>query len=666
MVLERSEDTHPYHPETIITCFYRETQKNGATRREFVYPLKKQQKSAKRIVIPLVSEKTRDMHERRMQEAEEIKKDPSRRANIKKSLETLVRIVDICECNEYRSEMERCSSSLKDIRSANCNLYQNSMSHSWIGGLRDVLRNSNVFDSKFMHLGHALWNSDYMDDLLLEYRKILDELLERNNMSSTGIDASNWKSNLEKAIEEENKVLLNQIKDFEKDCAESTESLSEDSVSLVKQAKDLTMMYINMLTKEGIPLCKQQDEVLSKYMSEDSNKIEDKADPWNRSLVSLLVGSWGRYSNIEEGPQKRIGEIVAVIREENTRIKQGIKTKKECAPVFINMPEIVDALKRMIRLLEEEIYYQNDTEQNEYYEAEEEIPKEGLDDLNIRICDDIIFILADIDIAIAMPEEEPGTAENRLRAMEEKIYSLVGKIVEFYTGFTSIEALAKSAEENKKEIVDSFLSIAFGNCLLAESACEEVAVLKEVARGMLSRFADVLHHRYAVLINYNKYGSISAQAEEEKASISKCDMEEALQCLLNFAYNFWYSPEHYSELTQCMKKAIVHKNSLEYITEEHPSLIKEILVLSYQAYKYIDDLVLCDEIWKNTAVLYVGKFFKYIQHKSKEVIPGYVVFQKEQEHTHIKEIEFSDENLEAFRNAKDTADIEKLKGAREE
>lgn len=674
VIVESTDDRYPWHPEKVLICFYAESQEDNIIERKPIPHLKKLQKNKKRVLIFLITEKTKKVHKRRMKEALKLMVDQDERLSIKRVLEFLVRLINIHVCKKYINTAKNCSSLLEEVREKNQSFCRYYRKRAWLNLLKDAVLDSAVCDNNLLYWMLGLFESEYhysMSVIKMKYRKISNKILERDPMSEK--DMLKTLCILKEELEKEKSVLSMQIERFERECAEydtKKEGEPNDILfrknCLIERAKYLTVVYINIFSLKAIPQTVQDWDTVDKYIYSSAKRIEAQASPWNRSTVDILIKSWSKYMEAGKDAEKDIYDIVEIIRKENKKVLYELDRREKFGIECLYKHKIGAVLKEIEEVCDKKLFDQDFNRCRLYNTKNKEILKDIFDTRNIEICRDIITALVDTNIDL-----EPSKKEEVHRNTIDQVFTRIKEISRQCIEYAGLEEVAKCVSYHKKEISRTLHSIILLNKELISSKCEDLSVLQEGLKKTIEIIVSAMFYECSVLIDYSMHGALEKVIEKEKECIKALATYDAVEYLLKFSNDFCYSLEYNFKLVSAMKAALAQMNVSEYILDKWSmGTIERILMNISHAYLDIQDLNMLpgpandimNEVWVNPVVLYVGEVKNF---NSIEKL-AYIIYKEDDDEIYITQIDFTDKNLEIFRNAETLADIKAIKGREKE
>lgn len=637
----------------IYRCFYEEIEKDGVIVKKAIPPQEQPKEGKKRILIPLNTIKKKEVHDRRIEEAVKIKNSPLERKWVEESMLFLYRATNLGICQSYfnlRKEPYtiKAQNSLF-IKNFNRGILSRKCMHScWHDRLfgynlayRLVTNQSNI-NIVFLNI------SAYIDGP--EVSEILEKVTVPEKYQAKSISIAQ----IEKEFEESKEKIIKQIKNMEEKYVIYSKNISSEwhvtKNSLIKEANEEAIMYINILTNGAINP-KMHGKVFSGYEFYIKD-VEEQTDVWNRKLVDLLINSLIECSRFRGGREKAI----KMLRKRNEKIMHEINSPKRKEHLFLCFyaNRFRKAFKDLEELSNYEIGAQFKDDQTIYNYQNK--PKEVINGENIRILNIWADVLVDINLFPTLEEKKQIS-----NSIKNKATPLLNSIPKYYLWHENPTELAIVIKEKKKMIEELLLSLLV-DAQLVNTACKELATLKEAVKTRIKKNVEIMFTKHTEWIDYAESGTLLKVIQEERMYISTTNALQILTFLIDFADNFWYSFSGLDteSLVKTMKLVAAADNPTEWFLDEDNLLdIFEILERTYSAYMCIDNMSSYDEIWTNPAVLYLRNYAAYTPEES--ISSAYIIYRSEKDRkVYKREIEFTDATLNAFGRARTSDEIEAI------
>lgn len=670
MIVERTYEKEIYHPNEILMCYYTEKKINDDIKKT-PFPYIKELGWPKRsIFIPNIRETDKEDHMKRLEEARRLKeKTAGKETDVEKAIRILVDLIDIRMSRKYINRMKVYASS--SIKITNKTYIITYYRYNWVKNLDEVLLSRDIFKYTFVYWAIGLFKSHYRhwEILIRKYAPLIEEILVRNHI--TEADKMKYICVVKNSSVKEINLIAAQIEEMEKECAEYAEESkkepSEYAHNLLKKAKKQNAMHIQQLQlKEHLPN-KKDSGVPSISLSSSIEEIKIVGSSPDNSLLSQLLCTKDRYCAIKE--DTCVSDIIGIIQEENAHIIGMLEIEKKellRAHFLLYLHRTGDLLKDIKKIVKKEVSYMGMQE----YTA----------DLKRISC----FLINNfVDIRIDIRPEEKQKVANELH---KKVVSQIEKIIKYTIKYAEdAEGLYKSTQyrynetrngkeifrifmDEKKELVSILLSpLFFDEIDIAEY--KDLAIILEIFRKVVEKMVDIMLYKHLERVNYNKYGCLEHMANKKEMllKIDKDSTHISIKYLLDFLGRFGYNMNPKYNQNEMLFPTIENSSLPTYnLKRWDVSNICRFLTLSYRVYKYIDCMNTIDEVWQNPAVLYLRNLFEHNPSTIMDEIPCYIIFKKQDGSTYVKSIEFTDENLEAFRKAKRILHIIQIPGEEEE
>lgn len=270
---------------------------------------------------------------------------------------------------------------------------------------------------------------------------------------------------------------------------------------------------------------------------------------------------------------------------------------------------------------------------------------------NIKVC------LSILDIC----KENIGENSANYEDKKENLKEILIQVQELFKRYENEDDLLSKLKYAKEEIFKIFSDILFASNVYATNSTD-LQLVKNILKNAIYSICDVMLTKYITWFDYRKSDTISLEIEKNKAYISNSSIfksNEPIVNLLKFFEDFLYT----SDTEQSLIKEISQLNIEGSILPKHlldidPAVVCSILEHTLQIYQHINALQKYSEIWNNPAILYLQP-----NRSSKSELSCYIIYKSSKDRNiYIKLIDFTNANLEAFKNATTSEDIEKVKG----
>lgn len=674
ILIETKNHLDIYHYSQIYTCFYAERNIDENIKKVPCLHISEFEWPKKSIFVPNITKWNKEVHEKRVEEAKRLKEEKEAKRqkkstenteepDIKKAMEILVQIIDIKMSKLYIYEMGKAVSDLYTIKTVNESFIKRYYFFDWNDSLKKLVGTKDAFRDTFTYWLFSIFEAQYdcWVSLIEKYIPMIDEIIARNCFSE--IDNSNYIDLVESSTVEKVKLITAQTEEIEKECAKYTEEEQsksfEDRMDLLEHAKKQTAMHIDMLMLKDYLFDEDSYTELNENSARSRKRIKVGAKNPNENLLSQLENNMHRYKTIKENPSR--SDIVSTIREGNAKVFLEVNRKNEelaRAKSLVYLHRIGSLLKNIKQVIKKETLYMGITESTVEH---------------IKTILAVINSLIDITQTNISPEEKKKIAEVLQDKVIKEILKIVSHCIEIETEEGPLIRAKKPEKELfrevmyvKEEIVSLLLSsLSFGEIDITKYS--DLVLITRMLRKVLEKIVDIVLCKYTERINYNKYKDLEKMAEQEEKRLdaAKDDVRDAIKCLVEFSKKFWYTPEKfYLKYTNILSSIADGVNTSAYIMKNCDlSGIHRLLNYTYHAYKYINSLNMCTEVWDNFAVLYLKVSF------NPNLNPMYsmfcsIIYLKEDKIPRTKQIEFTNETLEAFRKAKTLADIKRIPGTK--
>lgn len=658
IVEQDSDQTNIYLANKILVFFYKETENESAARKEFCSCLDNTHTPKKSILIPLHTIKGKDEHDKRVEEARRIKKDPLQiSSQIKKALQFLVRVLNIQVCKLYIDEITSASS----IRIGNLAFLNGERNMDVLRWLRNnaasFLNDAEDFYKLYLWIldQHKRYEKHSAFFTKAIYFALVNEIFRKSKHKMPKRHHLATIDELEKEFIEDREQIIKQIKDIGRICAKYRKREKSKSVktakSLLEIAKEHAIMHINILTNQTINPCIEKG-VLNGYIF-NLNKVNEQSALWNENLIQILLDSLYKYVKFKGNIKKAI----KVVQIENKKISFEVKRKKrkEEFYFYFYINKLIRAFDGIDKQVRKALWIQDVRQKGQYKDnnkLERVINRE-----NIEVCGNLIEILVHINSSLTFIEKKE--VGDRIK---EKIYPLLNKIQEYYTKHMSLEEIWQVLSETRKKIC-SLLYSAISDRQLVNTDHEDLVVIKKALKVIIEKVVNSMFCKHEEWIDYSTTYVFKEMVKKEERYIrTHPGISQILNYLGSFLDRFMYKG-YERNLVYKITKDIDPKDIFKHMLDKKILYdIFAILERVFQIYTYINNLNTYDEIWNNPAVLYTKKYPVYNK-KYLAMFDANIVYKSEKDkRIYKKAIKFTDRNLELFRTANTSADIEKIEG----
>lgn len=655
LIVERGlKNTGIYDINCVFTCFYMKERSKGARQKKSITRQNKLHRPKKSILVAFPALCDKAVLNKRIKEARRIKKKPKGKKEIEESIEFLCHVMNRNICKIY-IEMLKLSTS---VRIGNFFFAEKWMDFEWFEKYAKLLPLENV-------LGYNLYckikdqqtslNILNLFPIARFTNPIPSEILKRNTIPKLkrNISIETWKEELFN----DNKQIIRQIESIEEICAlYAKNKLFVETEELLEIAKYQTVMYLNILSSGGIPAFYDSNRVFSGYYIDSIQKIKEKTPVWNRNLVEILMQGLIKYSEFEGDAQ----QLVDIVRGENKKIICAIKReeREDHFTEYFYIRKINKAFKNIKKIVKKRLYKQYYNDYANYVKLDKNKSTKEIDSENRIICNLLFNILFSINIHLS-----PVNRKEVTKRTKEKIYSEIATISAIYIKHESREKQNRLVKKKKKEIARLLLK-ALVDKQLVKTKCKDLSSVLKGLRKLVEEILGCMFDNHSNWTNYTKTGALEKTVLIEEEYIRNYKrIPEIIKSLVKFENRFKYDRLIYTnyliENTQVFKSS---ENIVEwFLNIENEYDILQILKTTCETYSYINNLATYNEIWENPAVLFLKGYTIYQSEKPIHAYNAYIIYMLEKnKRLYRKSIEFTTRNLEAFRNAKTSADIEAI------
>lgn len=438
-----------------------------------------------------------------------------------------------------------------------------------------------------------------------------------------------------------------------------------------------TIMYINILTSGKFPLL-IKDALHEEEKTEDSKEetrisfnchvkynMRKEVKAWNAGLLKLLCEKIEILS-IFSGT---IEELKEMERENRKHILNELENERVKAyRTYISyMPPLLEKYERKIELIGELLVavYKNILENKKYgYYQKREMIREEEKSIKTKI----ISVLAS---CIGSEDEEKNI---------EYVNNMLVSIIEEYTVRGKLDQ--DKIGRKRKDLTDSILGVFVFDEKNTNKCIDSVLAMRDSMRGVLDEIIDIVIAKEIEESTYREYELAREEIVRRFRSINWDTHIPFIVEYLNRYYNLIdktkfsyalnpYASRKYKTREEPIAKAIGEaiknqtigewiENSIEEHNQEEINILLRVIqiihkcrsMVNYRSEIWISPIYLILDLVKNNdnseGIKYFKELVKYREEKSGKVFE--------------KEVDFTDENLEAFRSAKKLDDIENMKG----
>lgn len=675
IIVERIQDVDICHQKEAITCFYREADKNSTVKEKKDYISTEWPSSNKSIFISQITANNEALHNRMVEEARMLREHENERVAMIMSIDFLFKLANRYIYIEYIKEIRKCKSNSINIRNNNRSF------KLWLDTKKDLLRDmenklfrSNPDSSMFAHLINKLLERKNRVWLYLieEFEPKYTAILEIYNVPKR--DRLKKVEKLRKEFIQNMLQITSIIKDIEKQCTDYSEKSTDkngslaESKDLLKEAERLIEECVYILSTEKKKR-KRPTDIWNVSMPTkcvfNMKKVQKKTAFWNRDLVFQLLSTLKKYENADRNIQTK--EAIEMIREENRAIVCEIKKTEQgkCIEAGIYASRIGAALKQIVKVVGGELDMQQEMEDDKYKKDAKISLIKATNNENLKIVTLLLDIFEKINIDVGTTQKKKA-----FKSVKSKIYPLIYVISKHLRSNICFKTLNIIKAQKKKRICDLMLQPIYNSQLFkAKTESVHLESMKKMLICIVKDILDVMFYKHREIVDYRKSDAFKKMLEEEEKYITCYGTFESVKYLLWFANNFWHVPELYSHIFKEISSAIASPNPSYYIKENWDiKIIEQIINCNLQAYKYINYLSKCDEVWKNSAILYLKSYTESESSKKRmKVAQSYITYKLEKNsEIYVKMIDFTSANLKAFKDAKTTADLEAIAEKKED
>lgn len=630
--------------------------------------------------------------------AREYSENPDVLKEIKEPIDYIVRIISLKICEGYISALLSDASSLsRDVKAYNDTARLVGIKKKDIEKL--VLLSGNACSLINKVFGYNDKRNAIKACETYEFYKKKIKRIFKNNISIR-------KNSIEETFNHEAKIIIERIESRMKECAEYPLN------DLKKMFKEDIIMFINILSNGALSLCMHESteetqkptgriqKWLDKEIAGESKKsdfsllseekLKKNAELWNRDLLALLFKKLLKEDELieeEKDCRRRIHAEYSEIIEEIVERRQNIYN----GYVEINMTKeiLLEEIKKVVEILRNWSRNEKDLSKSEKKKIVSEESKK------------IIEILAGISVdrssmkelseesAIEEKEYNKKQLLDMLDHIEKKVPTLnVDKpgairkrMSKLFSSSTKLFPLEESISSSNLDILSDFIEKEKYKMLLSifkglftssyRGAVNSKMHLMTIVDSILSAVISERIDNTSPKMIADAKKEIKKERESIMQKEKKEILEKALSIYDKYCYTSYRDPAFFPESFDFSN--YVFRSIKVAIDENAADLCVDLLMERYDlkellgiykplrdVYSYTKYLAAYNEIWENPAFVI---FNRGTEAAPNEKNTAYIIYNSEKDRSlYKKEISFTNENVEAFKKANTTEEIEKIPG----
>lgn len=661
IVEEEAVNTRIYSTDNILVCFYKEVKNKGFIEKEFVSRPDNSFRPCKSILIPMNTMYAKEIHNRRIEESKKIRDSSNNLNSIKNPLQFLTRVLNVHMCRSYIKWAE----GYAKVRSKKTVFVEK----------EDILNNFNILLWLERHGEELLDDATYIYNFYYEignqYERceryinffteeldfpLVTKILDKAKVPILRKYQSKNIERLEREFIRENNLIISKIDGIRKKCAKYIKhSISKSPAKkkiLLEEAKEKVKKCIGILA-DGEILERPDNNVGSSYYFH-LRSVKKRAARWNIDLLDTLLDCLYKYESFE-GDSK---ELVKLIKDENKKIIYEARKNERKSHFLLSFYAngISSAFKEINKKIVERLAEQYNSNLVKYIGTHK--PRSQVSEEIKEICSSMVDILVGINLSISCLKKKDVS-----KHIKNQINTLVDSIEMEYENNTSIKEKSIALGEYKQKMEDLMFSAIIDKQLLS-STYEDIVVVRKAFRVIIDNVANSVFCKHDEIVDHINSSNIKLLvAEEEKYITEHPNIFKMINSLIEFANKYMYdSYERY--LFKEMKVNIDDKDVAKKLLDKRNAYsIFQILENISQVYRYISNLTTYDEIWNNSAILYMKNYSQSRGTKRARISDAYILYKSERDaKIYTKVIDFTDSTIKDFRKAKTSDDIEKIEG----
>lgn len=654
IIVDKTKANNPlfYNPNTILTCLYEEDANSRRKSLSFEdsveHPAKK-----KTILIPLNTICEKGVHNRRIEEMQEIRTPHPQnisKKKIEKCIRFLRRVLNVNICKEYLEIMK----TSKTIKKGNIRFIKY-LAH------KDLFREyrENIWDRNeaSYNLSSVLINRRSsidvyrLQNLFLFDKSKVKEILETNTIPKRYQISSFYE--FKKTIIKENMKISRRINEYEEKCegfSQNTKS-TISTEEMIKEHMEELKGIIDILLNESISI----EYTADKPFKLRREAIEGKIAPWNRSLAKYIVKTINEF--VQAKNKKEVVNMEEVVNMGQIcidKLKEKATERDNNADRYATKFFYLNNFGKAFRSIEEDVKkLLTAQEKADSLIQTKEKSKMTIYNENMDICKVVVMHLIDLNIFSV------GTKESFGNKQIGSILEIIPNKIIGNAPFISTWAIEGANEKASQNIVDIFMLMLSDKPLFFVDDAE-ISILKGSLKDMLKSIADIMIVKYTEWTNYSALDDFERISTIERENINKYKIPIIVNALYEFGERFIY-PKNRRHIYKLSSLNSDKTQTEFFMNRKNIFNIYKILKHIYISYGCIRNLNTYTEIWRNPAILYIKNLPK--SRDQNKLPTGYIFYSsKDGKKTYKKKIKITLENLDAFKRAENSFDIDKIDG----